>query len=75
MGVFRGLPSGPKVYLYREVAYMAAVGLGHTSMPSVWNNGVEFAFAAASEETLVAPWRRGSGCTMSRRKRSTFTSH
>ena len=65
MGVFQGSPLGPRVYLYHEVQYMTAARPGHTGIPSVWNNGVEFAFdterysdnavvPAALEEALVA---------------------
>ena len=63
--VFQGSPLGPGVCLYQGVHYMAAVGLGHTGIPSVSNNGVEFAFdmerysedavvPAATQQALVA---------------------
>ena len=65
VGVFQWSPLGPRVYLYHEVQYMAAVGPRHAGIPSVCNNGVEFAFdterysddahvPTASEETPVA---------------------
>ena len=44
VGVFQGSPLGPRVYLYQEVEYMAEVGPGRTDLPSVWSNGVEYAF-------------------------------
>ena len=64
VGVFQGSPLGPRVYLYQEVAYMAEVGPGRTDLPSVWNQGIEYAFdterysddavvPAATEEALV----------------------
>ena len=51
--------------MYQEVHYMEAAVLGHTNIPSVWDDGVELAFnteryshdavvPAATEETLVA---------------------
>ena len=69
VGVFQGSPLGPRVWLYQEVQYMEAVGPAHTGIPSVWNNGVEFAFdterfsddavvPAAAEEALVAMLRQ-----------------
>ena len=65
MGVFRGSPLAPRVYVYQKVQYMAEVRPGHTSIPSVWNISIELTFdtewysddaivLAASEETLMA---------------------
>ena len=64
VGVFQGSPLGPRVYLYQEVADMAEVGPGRTDLPSVWNQGIEYAFdterysddavvPVATEEALV----------------------
>ena len=44
VGVFQSSPLGPRVYLYQEVEYMAEVSPGRTDLPSVWSNGVEYAF-------------------------------
>ena len=44
VGVFQGSPLELRVYFYQEVQYMAAVRPEYTGIPSVWTNGVEFAF-------------------------------
>ena len=58
-GGLPGVAPGPMVYLYQEVQYMAAMVPGHTGIPSVWNNGVEFAFHTERySDDAVVPCRR-----------------
>ena len=41
--MFQGSPLGARVYVYKEVWYMAKVGPGRTDLPNIWSDDVEYA--------------------------------